>query len=450
MTFADSQLWARIVRHATSDPHRLAYVEPDAAVAITYGQMVERALALADGIAASPVMRGDNTVDFPLHFLGTLLRGGSVMPAPLLLSPAEERRLAALGRQVGVAGIEPSLLLTTSGTTAEPRIVRRTVESLDAVAAAMVYAIGFAPADRVIAAVPLSHSYGIEHGLLAPLWAGSTVLLCDGMDVPQLLSALTSGATIFPAVPSMIEMLVGPSGPLSFAKLRRVYTAGAPLPSALAAAFEQRFGIAIGQVYGATEIGSVLYRDPLRDAAGTVGRAMQGVSIRVLSSDAVRRVLSAGEDGEVAIAAPSMLAGYLNEAGLEEAVELVDGHYPTGDIGRLSGSGELTLVGRVRLLIDVGGAKVNPLEVERVLESHPAVAAAVVLPLRLSATVNKVRAIVVAADPQSPPTAAALRAHAREHLAAYKVPRVFDFRTTLPRTAAGKIARQTLEAECLA
>jgi len=437
--FSESRLWQRIVSHASADARRPAYVDRSLCQSLSYGDLVEQAQSHATGDRCDAFLPCNNTIHFAPLFLGTLLAGRSVLPTRTDLPAKELERLAMIVAQNEAARLEPALLLTTSGSTAVPKTVRRSIRSLDAVSEAMVNAIGFTAADRAVAAVPLSHSYGLEHGLLAPLWAGSTVLLCDGLDLPRLIEALADGATIFPAVPSMIEMLTRVSADLSLKTLRRVYTAGAPLPAAVANTFQQHFGIPIGQVYGATEIGSVLYRDPARDSAESVGRGMAGVSIRILSTDDDRRVLPVGEEGEVAIAAPSMLSGYVNEA-----VELADGHYPTGDIGRLNENGELILVGRVRLLIDVGGAKVNPLEVERVLEAHPAVATAVVLPLALSETVRKIRAIIVPADPANPPLVSMLREHARQHLAPYKVPRVIEFRDSLPRTAAGKIARQEL------
>lgn len=440
MTMTASHLWHRITARADSDRCRIACTEQKTGRSLTYRDLVDRSHALAGRDDASPlILPSGNTIDFAPLFFGALLAGRSVLPISPDAPAAELDRVRSALKSLDRS--QPaSLLLTTSGTTGSPKIVRRTIESLDAVAAAMVAAIGFTAADRVIAAVPLVHSYGLEHGLLAPLWAGSTTILCEGLDLPQLIAALTDGATILPTVPSAIELLTQVSDSIRTPALRRVYTAGAPLPRSVARAFAARFNLQVGQVYGSTEVGSVIYNDPARDTPASVGRAMPGVSIRILGSDAARRPLTANTEGEVAIFAPSMLAGYVGDA-----AGFIDGHFPTGDIGRLSAAGELTLTGRVRLLIDVGGAKVNPLEVERVLEAHPAVAACVVLPLRLSETVQKIRAIIVPADPTDPPSPVALRAYAREHLSAYKVPRVIDFRSSLPRTAAGKIARQQLE-----
>jgi acyl-CoA synthetase (AMP-forming)/AMP-acid ligase II len=127
--------------------------------------------------------------------------------------------------------------------------------------------------------------------------------------------------------------------------------------------------------------------------------------------------------------------------------ELINGYFPTGDLGRLDERGRLFITGRLKLLIDVGGRKVNPLEVEAVLCEHPGVDGCVVVPLRQSDTVFRLKAIATPKDPAHPPIAAELRKLAKEKLAAYKVPRLIEIRSTLPRSATGKVLRHLVEAD---
>ncbi|HZK80524.1 MAG TPA: fatty acid--CoA ligase family protein, partial [Humisphaera sp.] len=342
---------------------------------------------------------------------------------------------------------DAGLLLLSSGTTGRPKIVRRNGASLDAVSANMVNAIQFTPRDRVLAGVPLCHSYGMEHGLLCPIWAGSCTHLYERFDLPAAMNELTSGAvTIFPGVPFMFETLCGAgehsAQPLS---LRRAYSAGAPLPRSLFEACANQFGIAVAQLYGATEIGSVTFNDPLIDPfnPASIGRPMDGVSIRILDPDSpdVDRPLPTGSEGHLAIQAPSMLTAYLDG----EPPPLAGGHFLTGDLGRLSADGALTITGRIKLLIDIGGRKVNPLEVEQVLCSHESVGECVVMAAPVSQTLNRLKAIVTPARPGILPDAKALRDHCKARLSAYKVPRIFEVRETLPRSPAGKILRQALD-----
>ncbi len=433
-------LWNRIQSHARLDPGRAAYIDVAGGTTLTYGDLVARVLAASATAERRVMLQSKNTLDFAPRFLSALLHGRSVFTTSADVPPAEFDRAMRRTQNLSPTS-EGELLLCSSGTTGMPKIVRRSRRSLDAVACAMADSIGHTEHDRVLAAVPLVHSYGIEHGLLTPLWAGSTVLLCDGLNLPLITQAITQGATIFPTVPSIIELLSTTADDrLLKHRLRRVYAAGAPLPGGVASAFAARFGILVGQVYGLTEVGSVFYNDPARDAATSVGRPAENVSVRILAMDDPTRTLAPGEEGEVAIRSASMLDDYV-----EEPLCLIDGHFPTGDLGRIELSGELTLTGRIRLLIDVGGAKVNPLEVEEVLNRHPQVQTSVVLGLKLSDTVHKVRAIIIPRDAANPPAAAALREFARPRLAAYKIPRQIEFRDRLPCTPTGKILRHLLE-----
>jgi acyl-CoA synthetase (AMP-forming)/AMP-acid ligase II len=305
----------------------------------------------------------------------------------------------------------------------------------------MVEAIGFRSEDRVLMSVPLTHSYGLEHGLLAPLWAGSTVHLSGLMQISAALPELKS-ATILPGVPSTFEMLAASSETEVAAPMMRIaYSAGGPLPRSVFDAFGARFGIRVSQLYGASEIGSVTFNapgDPF-DAA-SVGRPMRGVSIRVLDLDAGAAADATRGEGHIAVRAASMFSGYLSGA-----ANLIDGHFPTGDIGYVDDAGRLYITGRLKLLIDVGGLKVNPLEVESVLMRHPAVEACVVVPMRQSQTVLRLKAIVTPRAGFTSVPIDELRELARQHLSAYKVPRVFEVRDSLPRSPTGKVLRHLLE-----
>lgn len=419
-------LWERVLEHARTDARRAAYVEINSGQTLSYRELVDATLAHRVTPRERVFLPSTNVLSYPPTFLAHLLAGCCVAPMSPESPAAEVDRIR--DRTTGVTSDHGCVLLCSSGTTGLPKVVQRSRGSLDVVARNMSDAMRMSPDDRIIAAVPLVHSYGMEHGLLAPLWAGSTVLLCDGLNVQHIAQAIRSGATILPAVPSIVELL-STSDVLDSHRLRCVYTAGAPLPRGVADRFRDRAGVGVGQVYGLTEVGSVVVHDPDRDTPGTVGRPCDGVSVRIdpLTS-------------EVLIRSGSMLDDYV-----AEPLTLIDGHFPTGDLGQLTPTGELKLTGRLKLLIDVGGAKVNPMEVEQVLLSHPQVASAVVLPLRVSETVCRVRAVIVPTDPSHPPDPQVLRRHAKEQLAAYKVPRVIEIRNTLPRSPTGKILRQQLE-----
>lgn len=481
------ELIDRVFRHAANGPGRAAYHEAARGSTLTYGDLATGIRAIS-ALAASRrgdrrtvMLRCENRVEYPIWFLALLSCGADVVPVSAGLTETEQWDAAtragvtavvsggsigealrkgvadvwpvdlALGAAIGKTAPGPQserrpagdLLLASSGTTGVPKVVRRSAASLDAVSRNMVEAIGYCSEDHVLAAVPLTHSYGLEHGLLAPLWAGSTVHLCAGFDLPTVAQTLAAGATILPAVPSMIEMLaVVIDAKARAPRLRAAFSAGGPLPVAVAERFERRFGVRVGQVYGMTEIGSVTYNDGSAEPfdAASVGRAMRDVSIRIRDVNPPHAPRATGEEGEVLVRAPSMFDAYLGDE-----TPLIDGHFPTGDLGHLDASGQLTITGRARLLIDAGGMKVNPAEVEAVIASHPGVLECVVVPMRQTETVQRLRAFVVLRDMAVPPTGDDLRRFARERLAGYKVPRVVEFPPSLPRNAAGKVQRRLLE-----
>jgi long-chain acyl-CoA synthetase len=339
----------------------------------------------------------------------------------------------------------PGLMLLSSGSTGDPKIVFRDGASLDAVSANMVESIGMTRNDRVLMLLPLCHSYGFEHGFLAPIYAGCTVHLCSRLDAGSLLNQWHQDAvTVFPGVPSIFELLATSDAAQPAKAMRCAYSAGAPLPDSVYQQFRKRTGVQIGQLYGSTEVGSITYHDPnTADYEPTcVGVPMRGVEIRIVHSGERRfgQPSPTNSEGEVAVRAPSMLSYYVGDP----APPFRDGYYMTGDLGRMDDTGRLHITGRLKLLIDVGGLKVNPLEVESVLARHPLVREAVVVPVQVTDTVCRLKAVIVPSGAAPRMIAKELRSFVRQHLSAYKVPRIFEVRDSLPRTTTGKLKRSEL------
>lgn len=453
---------------------------------VTYRELAHRLDAVArqigqrTGAGRVILLAAPNSADWIASYLGIIAASGVVFPISTELTLAELRAAGQSSNAAGLIGAsqvlsrlqgdwpvtwnvesmqgmgassseqspaapsgDAAMLLQSSGTTGLPKIVRRKSASLDAVAENMVEAVGLTPRDIVLATLPLCHSYGVEHGLLAPMWAGCCVRFTHAFDPPVVLRQLEDeGISIFPGVPFMYEILgaMG-SGNARFNSLRRAYSAGGALPTSVRETFEKRYGVTITQLYGASEIGSVTFaraEDEGFDPNG-VGRAMRGVSIRILDEN--NRAMPGDEEGQVAVAAPSMMSGYLNA----EASPFVDGHVLTGDLGHIDAHGALVVSGRMKLLIDVGGLKVNPLEVEKVLMEHPGVAECVVVPVAITPTVSRLRAVIVARAGADRPTSGELREYAKSRLSSYKVPRTFEWRDALPHSDTGKILRHLIQ-----
>lgn len=483
------QLLDALQQHARDRPDAPALCEVDRQGAIT-GTLTYRAYAQAVAHVAQRldqrtpdravvIVQLANQLAYPVVYLAALAAGRTVFPLHPALTPHEVEQAAAkthaaliiteqtlapdfttlkpdiirqwmsdalsLNDAVPQPTTQPgAMLLQSSGTTGLPKIVHRSAASIDAVARNVAQAVGLCKDDHVLSAIPLCHSYGIENGVVAPLLAGCCVYACPGFD-PHIISQLwsTRDRVVVPAVPIMIDLLASAENlPTPGNRLRQIYSAGAILPASVSDRFAARFGHRVGQLYGATEIGSVTFGHGNEAVLppGCVGRPMIGVSILIIDLDRPETALPPGQEGQVAIHAPSMLDRYLETPDLPA----IDGHYLTGDLGRLSDTGELTITGRIKTLIEVGGMKVNAMEVERVLAEHPDVAECVVVPVRISDTLSRLTAFILPADVAAPPTAAELREHARTRLAAYKVPRAFEFVTQLPRSSLGKVQRRLL------
>ncbi len=483
---ARSLLLARLAQHAADRPDAIAVCEVGAGSerVLTWRALHAAAGALSTRLRARadrPVLAvvAPNRAEMLVALLGSLWSDGAALPlAPRLprlalvdllrrtaatALAADDATLASVddverldripldALATGPAGPAPpigaggALLLATSGTTGPPKLARRAAAALDAVGAGSAARIGIGPADRMLLAIPLHHSYGIDQGLLAATIGGACVELHDEFSPARVLASLRErGVTILPAVPYMLDVLArsAAAGAPPFPALRRVISAGGALPHAVRREFTARFGVGVGQIYGATEFGSATWADPDGDD-GEVGRALPGVELRIVDADATDAAhpLAAGEEGQVAVGGATLLSGYLGEP--EPPTR--DGFFLTGDLGRLDAHGRLSITGRLSLLVDVGGRKVNPLEVESVLESHPKVAAAAVVPIPYSRTVGRLKAIVVPRHGDEP-GARELRAFLRERLAAHKIPRSFETRAALPRSATGKLLRQQLVA----
>ncbi|MCO6437620.1 MAG: acyl--CoA ligase [Phycisphaerae bacterium] len=361
-------------------------------------------------------------------------------------TPATENDLAGPGPNAAAPPPDEhsGLMLLSSGTVSDPKIVWRTGPSLLSVAENTAIAVGIRRGDHILGMVPICHSYGVEHCLFAPLLAAATVHLCQGFDPHVAIDQLRAvPITVFPAVPSLFELLAARcDGSIAFPRLRCAYSAGAPLPSSVFDACRRNLGIRVGQLYGSSEVGSVTFNDPHKPGHDptSVGIPMRGVTLRIVdtTSQAVESPLPPNSEGELAINAPSMLCSYVGES----QPPFRNGFFLTGDLGKIDQKGALTITGRTNLMINVGSLKVNPLEIEHVLSECRGVAACVVVAVPVSETISRVRALILPLDRRDPPKIESIRSFLRSRLSPHKVPRIIEIVDTLPRTPSGKIMRR--------
>lgn len=334
-----------------------------------------------------------------------------------------------------------ALVLHTSGTTARPKLVGLTHAALYQSARAVAAGLNLSPADVGLVVMPLFHVHGLVAGVLAPLLAGSTVVVPAerSADLAGLLER--SGATWMTAVPTLLQGLLAQAADrVPDHRLRLLRSCSSALPPAVGAALEAILGVPVIEAYGMTEGAHQIASNPLPPAArkaGSVGRAT-GPQLAVVDDDG--DPVPHGTVGEVVVRGGSVITGYL-ERPEADAEAFRNGWFRTGDLGRLDEDGYLFLVGRSKELINRAGEKIAPREIEDVLTEHPAVATAVVFGVADERLGEQVAAAVVLRDDASEME---LRRFIAAHLAPHKVPRRIMICPDIPKGPTGKLRRRGL------
>jgi oxalate---CoA ligase len=341
-----------------------------------------------------------------------------------------------------------ALVLHTSGTTARPKMVPLTHRNLCASARNVAFTLELTEGDRCLNVMPLFHIHGLVGVVLSSLWAGAGVICSPGMHAPSFLASLDEWApTWYSAVPTMHQSVLAvarDNGGRPKHRLRFIRSSSAGLPPSVLDGLESIFGVPVIEAYGMTEAAHQMTSNRLPPAErrrGSVGQAA-GPEITVLGPEGEE--LPAGEVGEVAIRGENVFAGYLGDVEATTAA-LSDGWFRTGDEGRLDGDGYLFLHGRIKEIINRGGEKVSPAEVEAVLLEHPHVAQATVFSIPHELLGEDVgAAIVLSAEGRV--AESELQAFAGQRLADFKVPRVVAFVDEVPKGPTGKVQRIGLAA----
>ena len=430
-----------IAQAATTAPLNPAYREDE--FDFYLGDLAARALIVAAG-GETPARAVAARRGIPVIELTTL--------------PGGAGRFTLSGEGPGSSGGPPgpaaaddvALVLHTSGTTARPKMVPLTQANLVASARHIGGTLALTPADRCLNIMPLFHIHGLIGCVTASLAAGASVFCTPGFNALRFFAWLAeAGASWYSAVPTMHQAILARAErnreAMAGYPLRFIRSSSASLPPQVMAALEAAFGCPVIESYGMTEATHQMTSNPLPPAPrrpGTVGPAA-GPEVAIM--DEAGRRLPAGAIGEVVIRGPNVTPGYhANPAANEQA--FAHGWFHTGDQGMLDGEGYLTITGRLKELINRGGEKISPREVDEVLLDHPAVAQVVTFAVPHDKLGEEVAAAVVLQD-----GAAAgereLRDFVAGRLADFKVPRRIIFLAEIPKGATGKLQRIGLAAK---
>lgn len=341
-----------------------------------------------------------------------------------------------------------ALFLHTSGTTSRPKGVPLSHYNLLASAANVAATYALTPVDVSLCVMPLFHVHGLVASTLATLRSGGTVVVPPRFSASAFWPVVQAHrVTWYTAVPTIHQVLLaradedrapapGTSG------LRFIRSCSSALAPATMAGMEGRFGCPVVEAYGMTEAAHQMASNPLPPALRRPGSVGRGTGVRIAIMNDTGTLLSPGTQGEVVIQGPNVTRGYHNNPEAN-AASFTEGWFRTGDQGILDADGYLTLVGRLKELINRGGEKISPREIDEVLLTHPAVAEAVCFGVPDAKYGEEVTAAVVLRGEASE---ADLVAHCRERLAAFKIPKTIYLVTQIPRTATGKIQRRVVAA----
>jgi long-chain acyl-CoA synthetase len=368
-------------------------------------------------------------------------------PALFEVDPTEGARPLRPGTTAGeplvVPGGAPLLQQYTSGSTGIPKRVIRTHGNLLAELEGLRGAFGATEADRFLGVAPFFHVNGLVRTMLTSMYVGATLYPVAEFRRREVTTLLTAERITFLGGVPQIFAILGQTplrGHVDLSALRLVFSSSAPLTPADSKRFQDQYGVVIRQLYGSTETGTISFNahpDP-ETCRESVGRALGGVGVQVL--DEAGTPLPAGQEGELAIASPFATAGYHGnpEATAESFRE---GFYLSGDLGIMGPDGCIRLTGRKKLLINRGGFKVNPYEVEDVIKAHPKVAEVAVYGVPSASGDDVVCCAIV---PSVTCTTEEILLHCKDRLADFKVPARIEFRDALPKSAAGKVLRARL------
>jgi oxalate---CoA ligase len=476
---------------------QVAVILPEQKIRITYGDLRRQVESVADALTAYGVGRGDrvgmalpNGLPAIVSFLAASVAGTAAPLNPsykedefrfyledtrarvLLLPPdgADEARRAAgdrvpvltvemdaagtvslSGATRGRSAVPPTvddvaLILHTSGSTGRPKRVPLTHANLSISAGNVARSYALAPQDVSLCVMPLFHVHGLVASTLATLATGGTVVVPGKFNPLSFWRvARDHEVTWYSAVPTLHQLLLarvepGSARPAGAEKLRFIRSCSAPLAPQVMLDLEAAFGAPVLEAYGMTEAAHQMASNPLPPGARLPGSVGPGTDVQISIMDDGGTHLSTGTRGEVVIQGPNVIRGYENNPEAN-ATSFVQGWFRTGDQGYLNADGYLTLVGRLKELINRGGEKISPREIDEVLLAHPAVAEAVCFGVPHQAWGEEVAAVVVLREAA---TEADLLAFCRERLADYKRPKQIHITDAIPRTATGKIQRRVV------
>ena len=363
------------------------------------------------------------------------------LEGPAKGAPAVERQ----GRSTGPAQADDiALVLHTSGTTSRPKIVPLSQRNVCASARHIRATLALTPADRCLNIMPLFHIHGLIAAVLSSLEAGASVHCTPGFNALHIFRWLDEvKPSWYTAVPTMHQAILARAGrnkeSIGRLKLRFIRSSSSSLPPPVMRELEETFGCPVLEAYGMTEASHQMASNPLPPRPRKPGSVGVAAGPDVAIMDETGKLLTPGDVGEIVIRGPNVTNGYENNP-QANAGAFTNGWFRTGDQGVMDKEGYVTLTGRLKEIINRGGEKISPREVDDVLMEHPAIAQAVTFAMPHEMLGEEVAAAVVLRENMTADEKE-IRAFVAKHVADFKVPRKVLILDEIPKGATGKLQR---------
>ena len=467
----------------TLDKSALQILSATGAERWSYARLIAAVRGTGTGLLRAGLKPGDrvllrlgNTVDFPVAYLGAIVAGLVPIPSSTQLTAPEITRIAqeispalvlaadgvalpehpaAVLTQATLHAMQdlppcdwhmgspdrPGYIIYTSGSGGQPRAVVHAHRAIWARRMMWEGWYGLSPEDRMLHAGAFNWTYTLGTGLMDPWAIGATALIPEP-GAPLGLMLKRFDATIFAAVPGVYRQLLKDGRKLDLPRLRHGLSAGEKLPDVTRAAWRDVTGCEIYEALGMSECSTYISSSPGRPAApGVAGYPQAGRRLAVLGEDG--QPVARGEEGVLAVhkSDPGLMLGYLGPEGPE--LPLNGEWFETGDCVTMAEDEGITYIGRHDDMMNAGGFRVSPLEVERALAQHPKIHEIACTEVTIREGVSVIAAFYTA---DTPLEEAALMEFAAGQLARYKQPRLYRHCESLPRSANGKLSRRVLRA----
>jgi acyl-CoA synthetase (AMP-forming)/AMP-acid ligase II/acetyltransferase-like isoleucine patch superfamily enzyme/acyl carrier protein len=349
------------------------------------------------------------------------------------------------GREPAFAGpSDTALVLHTSGTTSRPKIVPLTHANLCASAASIAATLALTSKDRCLNVMPLFHIHGLIGAVLSSISVGASIVCTRGFEADEFYGWLDAfRPTWYTAAPTIHQAVLAGAAAngasVARSPLRFIRSSSAPLPRQVIKDLEETFQTQVIEAYSMTEASHQMASNPLAPRQRKPGSVGVPAGPEMAIMDEAGNLLPPGEVGEVVVRGPNVTAGYENNPKANQAA-FTNGWFRTGDQGRFDANGYLFLTGRLKEIINQGGEKIAPMEVDDILTQHAAVAQAVTFPMPHPTLGEDVAAAVVLKR-GAQLTEGELRDFARAHLAEFKTPKQILFLDQIPKGPTGKLQR---------